>query len=105
MMLEKKQVLPNGYFKTPSTKIDFKKYNLRVPVDVEDMVAHDAEQGLIASISSYGFGGKRIILHLICWSLISQVKVPAGTRCYVSTRAVQPNPMPIPCNVVLFCSL
>jgi fatty acid synthase len=58
MMLERKQILPNGYFKKPSTKIDFDKYNLRVPIEVEDMVAHDSELGLIASISSYGFGGK-----------------------------------------------
>jgi fatty acid synthase len=60
-MLERKQVLPNGYFETPSTRINFKKYNLRVPVVVEDMVAHDPEQGIIASISSYGFGGMHLI--------------------------------------------
>jgi fatty acid synthase, animal type len=71
MMLEKRQVLPNGYFKTPSTKINFEKYNLRVPVAVEDMVAHDPKQGLIASISSYGFGGKHVILLLLQRLLIN----------------------------------
>lgn len=64
-MLERKQILPNGYFNTPSTRIDFEKYNLRVPVEVEDMVAYDAEQGLIASISSYGFGGRHFNVYLI----------------------------------------
>lgn len=59
MMLDRKQVLPNGYFKTPSKKIDFEKFNLRVPVEVEDLVPYDKEQGLIASISSFGFGGKK----------------------------------------------
>jgi len=58
MMLARKQILPNGYFKKPSTKIDFDKFNLRVPIEVENMVAHDSGLGLIASISSYGFGGK-----------------------------------------------
>ncbi|EEB99189.1 hypothetical protein MPER_01179, partial [Moniliophthora perniciosa FA553] len=56
MMLECKQILPNGYFKKPSSKIQFDKYKLRVPIEVEDFVPHDAEQGLIASISSFGFG-------------------------------------------------
>jgi fatty acid synthase, animal type len=69
MMLERKQVLPNGYFETPSTKINFEKYNLRVPVAVEDMVPHDPKQGIIVSIASYGFGGMHIILHFnpLCW--------------------------------------
>jgi acyl transferase domain-containing protein len=69
MMLERKQILPNGYFETPSTRIDFEKYNLRIPVTVEDMVPHDPKQGLIASISSYGFGGKHIVSHWFtsCW--------------------------------------
>ncbi|KZT06920.1 polyketide synthase [Laetiporus sulphureus 93-53] len=57
MMLDKRQILPNGYFQKPSSKIDFEKYNLRVPVEVEDLVAHDFEQGIIVSISSFGFGG------------------------------------------------
>nr|ART89046.1 polyene polyketide synthase 1 [Agaricomycetes sp.] len=57
MMLDRHQVLPNGYFKTPSRKIEFTKYNLRVPTDVEGFVPYDKGQGLIASISSYGFGG------------------------------------------------
>ncbi|KAI3601476.1 polyketide synthase [Moniliophthora roreri] len=57
MMLERKQILPNGYFKKPSSKIQFDRYKLRVPVEVEGFVANDAEQGLIASISSFGFGG------------------------------------------------
>ncbi|ESK85112.1 polyketide synthase [Moniliophthora roreri MCA 2997] len=57
MMLDRKQLLPNGYFKKPSSKINFEKYNLRVPIKVEDFVAHDRKQGLIASISSFGFGG------------------------------------------------
>ena len=65
MMLERNQILPNGYFNTPSTKIDFEKYNLRIPVEVEDMVAYDAKQGLVASISSYGFGGRCFNLNLI----------------------------------------
>ncbi|CCM04590.1 uncharacterized protein FIBRA_06771 [Fibroporia radiculosa] len=57
MMLEKKQVLPNGYFKTPSSRIDFEKFKLRVPVSVEDFVPGNTQLGRIASISSYGFGG------------------------------------------------
>jgi fatty acid synthase len=57
MMLERKQIVPNGYFEKPSSKIKFNKFNLRVPVKVEDMIAHDPEMGLIASISSFGFGG------------------------------------------------
>ncbi|KAF9242059.1 polyketide synthase [Melanogaster broomeanus] len=57
MMLENKQVLPNGYFKKPSSRIDFAGYNLRVPVAVEDFIPGDPTVGRIASISSYGFGG------------------------------------------------
>ncbi|KAF8837242.1 polyketide synthase [Paxillus ammoniavirescens] len=57
LMLSHKQILPNGYFKKPSEKIHFEKYNLRVPVVTEDFVAQDAQRGLIASISSFGFGG------------------------------------------------
>ncbi|KAF9237180.1 polyketide synthase [Melanogaster broomeanus] len=57
MMLENKQVLPNGYFKKPSSRIEFEKFKLRVPVAVEDFVAADPTLGRIASISSYGFGG------------------------------------------------
>ncbi|KAK7047807.1 hypothetical protein VNI00_006135 [Paramarasmius palmivorus] len=57
MMLDRKQILPNGYFKKPSSKINFEKYNLRVPTEAEDFVPHDRDQGLIASISSFGFGG------------------------------------------------
>ncbi|KAF7792169.1 hypothetical protein EIP86_003199 [Pleurotus ostreatoroseus] len=57
MMLDRKQVLPNGHFSKPSTRIEFEKYNLRVPTSVEEFVPHDPELGLIASISSYGFGG------------------------------------------------
>ncbi|KAF9237181.1 polyketide synthase [Melanogaster broomeanus] len=54
---ENKQVLPNGYFKKPSSRIDFEGFNLRVPVAVEDFVPADPTLGRIASISSYGFGG------------------------------------------------
>ena len=61
MMLDRKQVLPNGHFSKPSTRIEFEKYNLRVPTSVEDFVPHNPELGLIASISSYGFGGAHII--------------------------------------------
>lgn len=57
IMLHRKKVLPNGHFNKPSSKIDFDKYKLRVPTNVEDFVPHDPQQGLIASISSYGFGG------------------------------------------------
>ncbi|KAJ3555439.1 hypothetical protein NM688_g2577 [Phlebia brevispora] len=57
MMLVRKQVLPNGHFNKPSTKIEFSKYRLRVPTALEDFAPQDPEQGLIASISSYGFGG------------------------------------------------
>ncbi|ESK88629.1 polyketide synthase [Moniliophthora roreri MCA 2997] len=57
MMLERKQILPNGYFKKPSSRIQFDEYKLRVPIEVEDFVPYDVEQGLIASISSFGFGG------------------------------------------------
>ncbi|KAF9239505.1 hypothetical protein BU15DRAFT_74656 [Melanogaster broomeanus] len=57
MMLENKQVLPNGYFKKPSSRIDFKKFNLRVPVAVENFVPADPTLGRIASVSSYGVGG------------------------------------------------
>ncbi|KAF9237185.1 polyketide synthase [Melanogaster broomeanus] len=57
MMLENKQVLPNGYFKKPSSRINFEGFNLRVPVAVEDFVPADHTLGRIASISSYGFGG------------------------------------------------
>ncbi|KAF9235322.1 hypothetical protein BU15DRAFT_64984 [Melanogaster broomeanus] len=38
MMLENKQVLPKGYFKKPSSRIDFAGYNLCVPVAVEDFI-------------------------------------------------------------------
>ncbi|KAF9235317.1 hypothetical protein BU15DRAFT_78149 [Melanogaster broomeanus] len=38
MMLENKQVLPKGYFKKPSSRIDFAGYNLGVPVAVEDFI-------------------------------------------------------------------
>ncbi|CCM04557.1 uncharacterized protein FIBRA_06738 [Fibroporia radiculosa] len=57
MMLERKQVLPNGYFKKPSSRIDFEKFKLRVPVSVEEFVPGNSQLGRIASISSYGFGG------------------------------------------------
>ncbi|KAL0572907.1 hypothetical protein V5O48_009054 [Marasmius crinis-equi] len=57
MMLNRKKILPNGYFEKPSSKINFEKYNLRVPIQVEDFAAQDLEQGLVASISSFGFGG------------------------------------------------
>ncbi|KAF9261006.1 polyketide synthase [Marasmius fiardii PR-910] len=57
MMLEQKQILPNGYFKKPSSRINFEKFNLRVPLGVEDFVPYNRDQGLIASISSFGFGG------------------------------------------------
>ncbi|CCM06115.1 uncharacterized protein FIBRA_08364 [Fibroporia radiculosa] len=57
MMLERKQVLPNGYFKKPSSRIDFEKFKLRVPVSVEDFVPGNPQLGRIASVSSYGFGG------------------------------------------------
>ncbi|KAJ8483173.1 hypothetical protein ONZ45_g14697 [Pleurotus djamor] len=57
MMLERKEILPNGFFKQPSSKIDFKQYNLRVPITAEPFVAGDSQLGLIASISSFGFGG------------------------------------------------
>ena len=62
MMLAHKKILPNGYFEKPSSKINFAKYNLRVPVQVEDFVAHDPNRGLVASISSFGFGGNKIIV-------------------------------------------
>lgn len=68
MMLERSQILPNGYFKKPSSRIEFDKFKLRVPVQVEDLVAQDPEMGLIASISSFGFGGT----HTHSLSLISQ---------------------------------
>ncbi|KIJ24979.1 hypothetical protein M422DRAFT_216980 [Sphaerobolus stellatus SS14] len=57
LMLSNRELLPNGYFKTPSEKIHFEKYNLRVPTATEEFVAHDAQRGLVASISSFGFGG------------------------------------------------
>ncbi|KAH9940662.1 polyketide synthase [Amylocystis lapponica] len=57
MMLQHKKVLPNGYFEKQSRKIEFEKYNLRVPVEVDDMVPQDPTLGLIASISSFGIGG------------------------------------------------
>ncbi|KAF9234396.1 hypothetical protein BU15DRAFT_65759 [Melanogaster broomeanus] len=50
MMLENKQVLPNGYFKKPSARIDFAQYNLRVPVAVENFIPSEPN-------SCYGFGG------------------------------------------------
>ncbi|KIJ60835.1 polyketide synthase [Hydnomerulius pinastri MD-312] len=57
MMLERKEVLPNGYFKKPSSRIDFEKFKLRVPVSVEKFAPGNPQLGRIASISSYGFGG------------------------------------------------
>ncbi|KAF9239502.1 polyketide synthase [Melanogaster broomeanus] len=57
MMLENKQVLPNGYFKKPSSRIDFERFNLRVSVAVENFIPADPTMGRIASISSYGVGG------------------------------------------------
>ncbi|CCM00451.1 uncharacterized protein FIBRA_02483 [Fibroporia radiculosa] len=57
LMLRHKEILPNGYFKKGSETIDFEKYNLRVPTTTAEFVAQDPEQGLIASISSFGFGG------------------------------------------------
>lgn len=51
-------MLPNGYFKKPSPEIEFTKYNLRVPVVAEDFVPQNERTGLVASISSYGFGGE-----------------------------------------------
>ncbi|KAF9232342.1 hypothetical protein BU15DRAFT_26139, partial [Melanogaster broomeanus] len=58
MMLENKQVLPNGYFKKPSARIDFARYNLRVPVSVEDFIPGEPNSwwNCVNSISSYGFG-------------------------------------------------
>ena len=41
MMLVRKQILPNGYFKSPLSRIEFEKHKLCVPVEVEDMVAHN----------------------------------------------------------------
>ncbi|PCH43245.1 ketoacyl-synt-domain-containing protein, partial [Wolfiporia cocos MD-104 SS10] len=65
MMLERKKVLPNGYFETPSHRIEFEKFKLRVPIAVEELVAFDSKQGIIASISSFGFGGScgHTVLH------------------------------------------
>jgi acyl transferase domain-containing protein len=67
MMLERKQILPNGYFKKPSAKIDFEKFNLRIPVAVEQFVPYSSKEGLIASISSFGFGGECLqgMIHLM----------------------------------------
>src|ERR1700722_2584920 len=94
MMLARKQILPNGYFKKPSTRIGFEKFNLRVPIEVENMVAHDSGLGLIASISSYGFGGK--VFHLVhaCQRESATTnppgiyQVPAGTRSFASMNHV-----------------
>ncbi|KAF9235665.1 polyketide synthase [Melanogaster broomeanus] len=57
MMLENKQILPNGYFNKPSSRIDFERFHLRVPVTVENFVPAELTLGRIASISSYGAGG------------------------------------------------
>ncbi|EPQ50300.1 polyketide synthase [Gloeophyllum trabeum ATCC 11539] len=57
MMLQAKQILPNGYFKTPSKKIHFDEYKLRVPTAPEEFKAHDKELGRIVSISNFGYGG------------------------------------------------
>ncbi|KAH7886699.1 hypothetical protein F5I97DRAFT_2059038 [Phlebopus sp. FC_14] len=57
LMLSHKEILPNGYFKKPSERIQFEKYNLRVPVVTEEFAAQDSQRGLVASISSFGFGG------------------------------------------------
>ncbi|GJJ10577.1 putative PKSNRPS-like protein biosyntheticcluster [Clathrus columnatus] len=57
LMLSHKEILPNGYFKKPSKRIHFDKYKLRVPIDTEEFVPQDSQRGLIASISSFGFGG------------------------------------------------
>ncbi|EPQ51987.1 polyketide synthase [Gloeophyllum trabeum ATCC 11539] len=56
-MLENSVVLPNGFFEKPSQKIKFQEYNLRVPVEVEKLEPADPNNGIIASISSFGFGG------------------------------------------------
>ncbi|KAF8157647.1 thiolase-like protein [Mycena galopus ATCC 62051] len=58
MMLNEKEILPNGAFEKHSRKIEFAKYNFRVPTAVEPMCPQDARRGLVASISSFGIGGK-----------------------------------------------
>lgn len=87
-MLSHKELLPNGYFKTPSEKIKFEKYNLRVPVAIEEFVAMDPEQGLIASISSFGFGGSSIVSFLLNLRLhVRRHQDPADTLFYVSMKS------------------
>lgn len=61
-MLSHKELLPNGYFKNPSKKIQFEKYNLRVPVIAEEWIPQNPDRGLIASISSFGFGGLHLFI-------------------------------------------
>ncbi|KDQ50123.1 hypothetical protein JAAARDRAFT_711195 [Jaapia argillacea MUCL 33604] len=56
MMLEQGVILPNGYFENPSPKINFKEYNLRVPVTAEKLIPAYPELGAIVSVSSFGFG-------------------------------------------------
>src|ERR1700730_8784629 len=99
MMLERKQILPNGYFKSPSSRIEFEKHKLRVPVEVEDMVAHDAELGIIASISSFGFGGQfssRSLRHYIPASIACH----SGSCGHTVLREHEPRPV-LPDNAAL----
>ena len=70
-MLQNKVILPNGYFEKPSPHIEFARYALRVPTSVEPFVAQDSNTGLIASISSYGFGGN-CIRRLISEGLLAE---------------------------------
>jgi acyl transferase domain-containing protein len=82
-MLSHKEILPNGYFKKPSEKIHFEKYNLRVPVVTEEFVAQDSQRGLIASISSFGFGGSNLFISRISYLMYVFLRI---LRTYCPAR-------------------
>jgi fatty acid synthase len=55
-MLQNEIVLPNGYFETPSPRIDWEQYKLSVPTSPVPLVPRNKECAIV-SISSFGFGG------------------------------------------------
>ncbi|RFU80508.1 polyketide synthase [Trichoderma arundinaceum] len=64
LAIERRQVPPNIYFKTPNPDIPFKRCKLHVPVEVEKWPSGRAER---VSVNSFGIGG--VNAHVIIESL------------------------------------
>ena len=71
LMLEKGKVLPNRNFETPSKRIPFEDWRLKVPTEVEDF---GVSGPVIASVNSFGYGGSNA--HAVLQDTSSFIKVP-----------------------------